>query len=88
VRAGRGERLYPTRVTVDEVTPVEISRAEIPQRSGWSVHLVIRQHYGQKWTREPWSLEVVRTPHGLRWLLDKSSIRDYRRFRTSPRICP
>jgi len=88
VRVGRGQRLYPHRVKVLNVTPVKISRAEIPQHSGWSVRLLDMQRIGDHWERNPWSLQVVRTPHGLRWLLDKPSIDGYRRFRQSPHTCP
>jgi len=88
VRVGRGQRLYPTRVKVLKVTPVKISRAEIPQRSGWSVRLLEMQRTGGSWERNPWRMQVVRTPHGLRWLLDKPSFEGYRRFGQSQDLCP
>ena len=88
VRAARGQRLYPTRVQVLKVTPVRISRAEIPQHSGWSVRLLVTQRIGGRSERTPWPLQVVRTRHGLRWLLDKASYDGYRRFQQSPDLCP
>src|SRR5262245_25556665 len=51
VRVGRGQRLYPTRVTVQKVTPIKISRREIPQHSGWSVRLLVKQRTGTNWER-------------------------------------
>src|SRR5438034_823628 len=59
VRAGRGERLYPTRVTVAGSSKVRINRAEIPQRSGWSVRLVVTRTAAGRKTRDNWTLEVV-----------------------------
>jgi hypothetical protein len=75
-------------VKVLKVTPVKISRREIPQHSGWSVQLLVSQRFGSQWKGDPWPMQVVRTRHGLRWLLDKSSYDGYRRFRQSPDICP
>ena len=88
VRRGRGQRLYPTRVQVLKVTPTRISRPEIPQHSGWTVRILVKQLTGGHWERTPWPLQVVRTRHGLRWLLDKSTFDGYRRFQQSPDLCP
>ena len=88
VRRNRGQRLYPTRVKVLKVTPVRISRHEIPQHSGWTVRILVTQQIGGHSERTPWPLQVVRTRHGLRWLLDKSTYDGYRRYQQSQDLCP
>jgi hypothetical protein len=88
VRVGRGERLYPTRVTIGGWRSVQINRREIPQRSGWSVRLVIRRKYRGLTSREDWRLQVVRVDGRFRWLLDKSFFKQYRELRRQPKACP
>jgi hypothetical protein len=88
VRVGRGERLYPTRVTIGGWRKVRINRREIPQRSGWSGRLVIKRTDRGVTSRDDWRLQVVQVEQRFRWLLDKASFKQYRELRRQPKSCP
>jgi hypothetical protein len=87
VRLMRGASVFHIRVTVGGWRKVSIGRAEIPQRSGWSVRLVItRRGSGVKF-KEDRKLQVVQVGRRLRWLLDKSTYSQYRKG-VSSTTCP
>lgn len=83
VRANQGERVGRIRVRIGGWRKVTIARSEIPQRTGWSVRLVVTQQNGGVKDRETRRLEVVRVADGFRWLLDKRSFDLYRRAPSS-----
>ena len=83
----RGASVFHIRVTVGGWRKVSIGRAEILQRSGWSVRLVItRRGSGVKF-KEDRKLQVVQVGRRLRWLLDKSTYSQYRKG-VSSTTCP
>lgn len=87
VRLMRGASVFHIRVTVGGWRKVSIGRAEIPQRSGWSVRLVItRRGSGVKF-KEDRKLQVVQVGRRLRWLLDVSTYSQYRKG-VSSTTCP
>jgi hypothetical protein len=88
VRGGRGEQKRRVTVAVSGEQRIAVARTEIAQHHGWRVRMLVTYQTGNFKSRDQWSLDVVPVRHHWRWLLDRSFVDQYRRFRHQPKVCP